>query len=138
MQLTEEYGKHGIVLFDGVCNLCNSSVQFVLKRDAADYFRFAALQSDTGQQLLQQSGLPTRHFSTFVFIEKGKYYTQSTAALKVAKHLNGLWPLLYAFIVVPPFIRNFVYRLIANNRYRWFGKQESCMIPTPELKAKFI
>jgi predicted DCC family thiol-disulfide oxidoreductase YuxK len=138
MQLTEEYGKHGIVLFDGVCNLCNSSVQFVLKRDAADYFRFAALQSDTGQQLLQQSGLPTQHFSTFVFIKKGKYYTQSTAALKVAKRLNGLWPLLYAFIVVPPFIRNFFYRLIANNRYRWFGRQESCMIPTPELKAKFI
>lgn len=138
MQLTEEYGKHAIVLFDGVCNLCNGSVQFVIKRDTADYFRFAALQSETGQKLLQQSGLPANQLSTFVFIEKGKHYTQSTAALKVARRLNGLWPLLYVFIIVPPFIRNFIYRLIANNRYRWFGKQESCMIPKPELKAKFI
>jgi predicted DCC family thiol-disulfide oxidoreductase YuxK len=138
MELGQEYGKHGIVLFDGVCNLCNGSVQFIIKHDKKGYFRFAALQSDTGQKLLQQAGLPKDYLATFVYIENGKYSTQSTAALKVAKHLSGLWPLLYGLIIIPAPIRNFFYKLVANNRYRWFGKQESCMIPTPELREKFI
>lgn len=127
-----------IILFDGVCNLCNGSVQFVIKRDPNGKFRFASLQSDFGQQVLAREGLPAGKLTSFILLEDGKMYQRSTAALRVARQLPGAWALLYAFIVVPPFIRNAVYDFIAANRYRWFGKQESCMIPTPELRARFI
>jgi predicted DCC family thiol-disulfide oxidoreductase YuxK len=127
-----------IVLFDGVCNLCNGSVQFIMLRDKKDYFRFASLQSDYGQQLLKQYSLPTDNFNSFVVIENGKVYKRSTGALRVAKRLSGAWPLLYAFIIVPAFIRNAVYNLIARNRYRWFGKKAECMLPRPEWKQKFL
>lgn len=127
-----------IILFDGVCNLCNRSVQFIIKHDKKEKLYFAALQSKTGHQLLQQYNLSDLSLNSFVFIENGKAYTQSTAALRVSKYLNGGYRLLYGFLVVPPFIRNAVYRFIANNRYKWFGKQETCMIPTPALKARFL
>lgn len=127
-----------IILFDGVCNLCNSSVQFVIRHDPLGKFRFASLQSITGQQLLQQHHLPLNNFSSFVLIEDGKAYTQSTGALKATRHLKGLWKMLYGFIIVPAFIRNSIYNWIANNRYKWFGRQDSCMIPTPALKARFL
>lgn len=130
--------KNPVIFFDGVCNLCTGSVQFVIKHDPQHYFRFASLQSELGQQFLKQIGLSADTFDSFIVWENGKYYTESTAALRVARKLNGLWPGLYVFILLPAFIRNSVYRLVARNRYRWFGKQETCWIPTPELNSLFI
>jgi predicted DCC family thiol-disulfide oxidoreductase YuxK len=127
-----------LILFDGVCNLCDSSVQFILLRDKKDRFRFASLQSDYGQNILKQHNLPTEKFNSLALIENGKLYQRSTGALRIARRLKGAWPMLFAFIIVPPFIRNFVYDFIARNRYRWFGKKESCMMPRPEWKQKFL
>ena len=127
-----------IILFDGVCNLCNSSVQFVIQHDRANKFLFAALQSQTGQALLQQYNLPQQGFDSFVLIQNEKVFLKSTAALHVAKQLNGPAKLLYGFIIVPAFIRNTVYNFIAKNRYKWFGKKESCMMPTPTLQSRFL
>jgi len=126
-----------VILFDGVCNLCAASVTFVIQRDPSATFRFASLQSSYGQKMLINAGLKS-HFDTVVLLKGGKMYTRSNAALEIARDLNGLWPALYFFKVVPAFIRNSVYNWIATNRYKWFGKKESCMIPTPELKARFI
>lgn len=127
-----------VILFDGVCNLCNGAVNFVIKRDTISQFKFAALQSEAGQKLLQQYNLPRENFNSFIFIEKGKVYTKSAAALKVCKSLTGLWPILYGFIIVPSFIRNAVYQWIAKNRYKWFGKKQQCMLPTAALKNRFL
>lgn len=127
-----------IILFDGVCNLCNGRVQFVIKHDKKKQIHFAALQSETGQRLLQEYQLAGNNLQSFVFIEKGKAYTQSTAALRVCKYLDGLYKIFYAFLIIPRFIRDAVYRVIANNRYKWFGKREACMIPSPEVKARFL
>ena len=129
---------HPIVLFDGVCNLCNRSVQFIIKRDKEGLFRFASLQGKTGQSLLKQFNLPTDDLNSFVLIENEKAYTRSTGALRMMRRLKGGWKLLYAFIIVPPFIRNAIYSWIAKNRYKWYGKREECMIPTPELKSRFL
>ena len=130
--------KNLIVLFDGVCNLCSSSVQFIIKNDKKKQFRFASLQSEFGQKVMEQFGLPTNELNSFILLENGKIYTKSTGALRVAKRLNGLWVLLYGFIIVPPFIRNAVYSFVANNRYKWFGKKEACWLPTPELRKLFL
>ncbi|MBX2828376.1 MAG: thiol-disulfide oxidoreductase DCC family protein [Flavobacteriaceae bacterium] len=127
-----------IILFDGVCNLCNSSVTFVIKRDKKNRFKFAALQSDIGQELISHHGIDTDKVDSIIFIENGKAYTKSTAALRVSKYLGGAYPLMMAFMIVPPFIRNWVYDWVARNRYKWYGKKESCMIPTPELRSKFL
>lgn len=130
--------KHKIILFDGVCNLCNSSVTFIIKRDKNDIFRFSALQEDIGKRLLEKFQIDASKTDSIILIDGDKAYVKSSAALRIAKHLSGGWPLLYGFIVVPPFIRNWVYDYIAKNRYTWYGKKESCRIPTPELKAKFL
>ncbi len=127
-----------IILFDGICNLCNGSVQYVVKHDSKQLFRFASLQSDTGQILLKKYNLPENNFNSFVLIQNDRAYIKSTAALMVAKKLDGFVKVLYAFIIVPPFIRNGVYNLIAKNRYKWFGKRASCMIPTPALSHLFL
>lgn len=127
-----------MILFDGVCNLCNNSVQFVIKKDKKKAFYFTSLQSNAGQQLLAQYRLSPNRFDSFVLIDNQKAYIRSTAALRVVKRLGGLWTLLYAFIIIPPFIRNAIYDWVARNRYQWFGKSESCMLPTPELKARFL
>lgn len=127
-----------IILFDGVCNFCNSAVNFVIKRDKNSALKFATLQSNIAQQMLANQNIPTNDLSSFVFIENEKIYTRSTAALRVCKYLTGLWPLLYGFIIVPKFLRDGVYNWVAKNRYRWFGKTKECMIPTPEIKAKFL
>ena len=127
-----------IILFDGVCNFCNSSVNFVIKRDKKSVIKFAALQSEAGQLLLQQFNLPCVEFDSFIFIEGDKVYTASTAALKVSKYLKSPWPLLYGFITVPKFIRDGVYNWIAQNRYKWFGKKDQCMIPGPEVRNRFL
>ena len=127
-----------VILFDGVCNFCNSSVQFVIKRDPKNLFRFGALQGTYGQKVLADFNLPQNEFNSFILIQDGKLYTKSTAALRVAKQLSGLWPMLYGFIIIPPFIRNAVYNFIAQNRYRWFGKKEACMLPTPQERQLFL
>lgn len=129
---------HPVVLFDGVCNLCSNSVQFVIKHDPKKQFRFASLQSDVGQHVMQHFGLPANELNSFILLEHDKIYTKSTGALRLTKKLNGLWPMLYAFIIVPAFIRNAVYSFVANNRYKWFGKKEACWLPTPELKSLFL
>lgn len=130
--------QHALVLFDGVCNFCNDRINFIIKHDRKNYFRFAPLQSETGKKVLRENGRDDQDPDTFILVENGKIYDRTTAALRIAKKLNGLWPLLYAFIIVPPFIRDVAYRIIAKNRYRWWGKKESCMIPTPEVRRKFV
>lgn len=127
-----------VILFDGVCNLCSSVVQFVIKRDPKNLFRFASLQSNFGKNLLQTFDLSTKTFNSFILYKDGKIYTKSTGALLVAKELSGVWPLLSIFIIVPPFLRNTVYNFIARNRYQWFGKKDVCYIPSPEIKKVFF
>ena len=127
-----------IILFDGVCNLCNGAVQFAIERDPTAIFRFASLQSDFGQSILTQNVVNTEGGGTIILLENGKVYDRSTAALRVARQLSGWIKYLYVFIFVPKFIRDFVYKIVARNRYRWFGKQESCWLPTKELKARFL
>jgi predicted DCC family thiol-disulfide oxidoreductase YuxK len=127
-----------VILFDGVCSLCNGAVQFIISRDGGKNFRFASLQSQTGQVLLRKMGIPASEFDTMVLLEGEKVYTRSTAALRIARKLGGGWPLLYSFIVLPRPLRDWVYNLVARNRYRLFGREESCMMPTPDLKARFL
>ena len=127
-----------IILFDGICNLCNGAVQFIIKRDKKDQFVFASLQGRSGSELLNKFELPSNLINSFVLVEGDKVYTRSTAALRVARKLNGGWKLLYGFMIIPRFIRNAVYNLIAKNRYKWFGKRNECMVPSPELKARFL
>lgn len=127
-----------IILFDGVCNLCNSSVLFVIKRDTKDHFRFAALQSEIGQSLAKKHQLDTTQVDSIVLIMKDKVFIKSSAALNISRYLKGAYPLLFLFIIIPSFIRNWVYDYVAKNRYRWYGKKDQCMIPTKELKSKFL
>jgi len=134
---------HAVVLFDGVCNLCNGSVLFVIDRDPTGYFRFAPLQSDEARRLLAAragagEGVAGPDLSSVVLIEGGRVYTRSTAALRVARRLSGAWPLLYAFTAVPRVVRDAVYDWVARNRYRWFGREDACRVPTPDLRARFL
>ena len=130
--------SYSIILFDGVCNLCNSSINFVIKRDKNDAFKFATLQEEVGQLLLKRYSIDSLDTDSIILIENGKAYVKSTAALRVARKLSSAWPLMYGFMIIPAFIRNWVYDYIAKNRYKWYGKQDSCMIPTPALKSKFL
>jgi len=127
-----------LLLFDGVCNLCNASVQFIIDRDPQARFRFAALQSDVGRALAAECGIDADALDSIVLVEDGRCYTHSSAALHVARRLSGGWPLLAALTVVPRPLRDLVYGFIAARRYRWFGKEETCRIPTPELRARFL
>jgi predicted DCC family thiol-disulfide oxidoreductase YuxK len=127
-----------IVLFDGVCNLCSGSVQFILKRDRKNQFLFASLQGNYGQRILESHHLPKDNFNSFLLVEGDKLYTRSSGALRMLKHLGGGWGLLYAFIIVPKFLRDAVYNFIAKNRYKWFGKKETCWLPKPEWKERFL
>jgi predicted DCC family thiol-disulfide oxidoreductase YuxK len=128
-----------IILFDGVCNLCNSAVQFIIKHDKKDVFRFVALQSELGQEILTYIGIDSKNIDSIVLYEPGvAYYYKSDAALQIAKSLNGLYSLGVIFKIIPIGIRNKLYDYIAKNRYKWYGKKESCMIPSPELKMKFL
>lgn len=129
---------NGVILFDGVCNLCNSFVQFVIKRDTKNIFKFTSLQSVYSKELLNRFGKDVSILDSVVLYTDNRIYTESTAALKILKQLGGGLQLMYVFIIVPKFLRDSVYRFIARNRYKWFGKNESCMIPTPELKNRFI
>lgn len=128
-----------IILFDGVCNLCNNAINFVIAHDKKDVFRFVSLQSELGRNLVSERGIDPEVLDTIVLIEPGVvYYERSTAALKIAKDLSGGYSLLKHLLFLPDFIRDGAYNLVAANRYKWFGKKDSCMIPTPALKAKFL
>lgn len=127
-----------VLLFDGVCNLCNGAVNFIIDRDPKGNFKFAALQSDFGQAELDRLGYDKESFDSLVLLSNGKVYVKSTAALKIAKRLTGLWPISSIFLILPPFTRDWAYNLIAKNRYKWWGKRDSCRMPTPELKQRFM
>jgi predicted DCC family thiol-disulfide oxidoreductase YuxK len=128
-----------IILFDGVCNLCNSAVQFIIKHDKKDVFRFVPLQSKLGQEILTYIGIDSKNIDSIVLYEpEVAYYYKSDAILQIAKSLNALYSLGIIFKIIPTGIRNHLYDYIARNRYKWYGKKESCMIPTPELKIKFL
>ena len=133
----ENYKK--IILFDGVCNLCNTTVQFVIKNDKEGIFRFTPLQSDTGKKLLTERNIDTEDIDSIILIEPNvAYYTKSTAALEIGKYLKGLSTISSILLWLPESLRDIVYDFVAKNRYKWYGKKESCMIPTEELKNKFI
>ncbi|NLR68341.1 thiol-disulfide oxidoreductase DCC family protein [Chitinophaga varians] len=127
-----------IILFDGVCNLCNGSINFVIRHDRRGHFRFAPLQSDAAATLAATHQIDISQMASFILVQNGKAYTKSTAALRVARQLPFPWKLLYAGIIFPRFIRDGVYNIIARNRYRWFGRKDSCMVPTPEIKERFL
>ena len=127
-----------VILFDGICNFCDSSVNFIIKRDNAGYFKFAPLQSEIGQKLLDEYKIDKLGTDSIILIENKTAYTHSTAALRIARKLGGIWSLLYIFIIVPKFIRDFFYRLFAKYRYKMFGKKAECMIPTPEIRERFL
>lgn len=127
-----------ILLFDGVCNLCNGTVQFILRADRKQVFRFASLQSEIGQQLLHTAAYHGPPLDSVVLIKDQKVFTHSEAVLEIARLLGGGWALLYGFKVIPKAWRDRIYTWIAQNRYRWFGKKEQCMIPSPELKERFL
>lgn len=127
-----------IVLFDGVCHLCDRSVQFVLDRDRDGVFRFAPLQSSVGRGLLRKYDLPTASLDTMVLVENGSTYVQSGAALRIARRLNFPWNLSAVLLIVPPILRDFCYRFVAVRRYRWFGKMDSCRVPDAHWKDRFL
>lgn len=127
-----------VILFDGVCNLCNGSVLFIIKRDKQSKLKFASLQSDYGAVQMKRFNLLPSAYNSVLLIKDGRLFQKSNAALEIARMLSGLWPLMYAFKIIPLFLRDFVYDWIARNRYQWFGKKEECMIPSPEMKVRFI
>lgn len=131
--------NHKIILFDGVCNLCNGAIQFMIKHDQQDVFRYAPLQSDIGKKLIEERNIDIEKIDSILLIEPGvAYYEKSDAALQIGKHLKGYRTISSILYLIPDGLRNIVYDVIARNRYKWYGKKEECMIPTPELKAKFL
>lgn len=130
--------EHKIILYDGVCNLCNGAVTFVIKRDKKDVFKFAALQSEIGQEIISKFKIDTSKVDSIILITGERHYEKSAAALQIAENLSGAYPLLSIFLVVPKIIRDGVYDYIAKNRYKWFGKRESCMVPSERLRGKFL
>ena len=128
-----------IVLFDGVCNLCNTSIQFIIKHDNEDLFRYTALQSETGQRLISERKIDTSKIDSIILIEPGvAYYTKSNAALRIGRYLKGYRSISAILNLIPSTLRDIVYDFVAKNRYEWYGKKEECMVPTTELKAKFL
>ncbi|MDM7923583.1 MAG: thiol-disulfide oxidoreductase DCC family protein [Pyrinomonadaceae bacterium] len=127
-----------IILFDGVCNFCNSSINFVIEHDSKGYFKFAPLQSAAGEELIAKHGIDTAETDSVILVEDGKAYTHSAAALRIARHLDGIWSLGYWLIAVPRQLRDLVYRFIAKHRYRLFGRRDACMMPTPDVRARFL
>lgn len=139
--MAEEYREiqgTSIVLIDGVCHLCQGLVRFIIPRDPKAHFRFAPLQSGVAEELLKAGGLPAGSLGTVVLVENGVYYTESAAVLRIARRLRCPWPAAYVFILMPKPLRDALYRLVARNRYRWFGREEQCLVPTPELRRRFL
>lgn len=129
---------NSVILFDGICNLCNSAVNFIIKRDANNIFKFASIQSETGQSLINKFKINLMGIDSVILIEGNYYYIKSTAFIKIIKKLNGLWKIFYMFIIIPRPIRDFFYDILAKNRYKWFGKRDECMVPTVEMKDRFL
>jgi predicted DCC family thiol-disulfide oxidoreductase YuxK len=129
---------HPIILFDGVCNFCNGAINFVLKQDKKGIFKFAPLQSEAGQRLLQHYNLSMKEFDSFILIDKGKVYKKSAASLRVMNKLPWYWKEAQILRMIPTAFRDAIYDFIAKNRYKWFGKKEQCMVPTPELRSRFL
>ncbi len=127
-----------IVLFDGVCNFCNGSVKFIIEHDRAGYFKFSPLQSEIGEKLIAKHGLDKADTDSVVVIENEKAFTHSTGALRIVRKLDGLWSLAYVFRIVPRPIRDFLYKTFAKYRYRLFGRQDACMMPTHEIRSRFL
>lgn len=136
--MKEELKHKTILLFDGYCNLCNSSVQFILKHEKNEELYFTSLQSEAGIEILKHYNIDVNKVDSLVLIEHNKAYVKSSAALRASKYLKGLYPLLLSFIIVPLFIRNFVYDFIARNRYKWYGKSDTCMIPDKQISHRFL
>lgn len=130
--------KRHIILFDGICTLCNRHVQTIIGKDRKGIFKFAALQSAVGNKLVKELNLPENNFKTLIYIKNDRYFLRSDAFLEVVKTLGGSWQVLYTFKIVPKFIRDGIYNIVAQNRYKWFGKEEKCLVPTPELKSRFL
>lgn len=131
-------GRYGIILFDGVCNLCNHAVDFVIRRDSRDRFKFASLQEPFLQDFLKKRQIPSAYLDSIVFVHDDRVFVKSRAALEIARRMGGFWKLLYVFMLVPKIIRDPIYDWIARNRYRWYGKRSSCRIPEPKEADKFL
>jgi predicted DCC family thiol-disulfide oxidoreductase YuxK len=127
-----------VILFDGVCNLCNKSIQVIIKNDHKKLFRFASLQGKFGQEVLRNHQLSADQLHSFILLDGDIIFTKSTGALRIFRELGGGWKLLYGFIIIPRCIRDAVYHFVSRNRYKWYGKREECMVPTPELKERFL
>jgi predicted DCC family thiol-disulfide oxidoreductase YuxK len=138
MSLYLKNKNYAIVLFDGICNFCSRSVQFIIRRDPAGYFRFAALQTEKGRIMAEKYGINLIRTNSIILIENERVYYRSDAALRIFRKLRGVWKLFYAFIIVPSFIRNFIYDYIARNRYKWFGTLDNCFIPDESIKSRFL
>jgi len=136
--MSSQHAQGAVILFDGVCNLCNAAVTFVIDRDPEGSFQFAPLQSGAAEELLGRYGVAVGRLESIVLIEDGHAYTHSAAALRIARRLKGPWPLLYPAIFLPRPLRDRVYAWVAANRYRWFGKRDACRLPTPELRKRFL
>ena len=130
--------QHAIILFDGVCNFCNARINFIIRHDKHDHFRFAPQQSNVAKKILAENKINTFSTDSFFLIQDGKIFDRTSAALRIAKKLDGAWPAFYILLVIPSFLRDIVYRIIAKNRYKWWGKKESCMVPTENMRAKFL
>ena len=130
--------QNPVILFDGVCRLCNRTVKFIINRDPASKFRFAPLQSETGNNLISELKPLNVNLDSIILVENSLYYVKSTAVLKILRKLGSLWPLLYVFIIVPPVIRDYIYDIVARNRYKWFGKEERCMVPNADNEKRFL
>jgi predicted DCC family thiol-disulfide oxidoreductase YuxK len=139
MELSDLPKDKKIILFDGVCNLCNSAVQYVIERDQKDLFRFAPLQSELGKKIINHIGIASQNIDSIILYEPGKaYYYKSSAAIEIARNLKGIITYSGIFKVIPSRLRDMIYDYVATNRYKWYGQKESCMIPTAELKSKFL
>lgn len=127
-----------IVYFDGVCNLCNSAINFLIDQDKKQNLKFASLQSEAGEEVLRRFALPSDDYDSFLFLKGDQLFQKSEAVLEIVKLLGGAWPLLAVFKIIPRLVRDWMYTQVAQNRYKWFGKRDECRLPTPELKARFL
>ncbi|RPA66428.1 DUF393 domain-containing protein [Cyclobacteriaceae bacterium YHN15] len=130
--------RYDIILFDGVCNLCNDAVDFIIKRDRKNHFKFTSLQDNVTQRLLKEYRIEEGYLDSIILIRGNQIFYKSRAALEISKKLSGIWPILYSFIILPSFLRDPIYDWIANNRYKWFGKKETCRLPSEDEKSKFL
>ena len=138
MSQTQNSKKNLVILFDGICNLCHGAVRFFIKRDPQQKLRFASLQSESGRFILKRHGLPDDHLSSIVIVEGENFYLNSTAFLKACRHLRFPWPVVTVFLLIPRPIRDLIYKWIARNRYRWFGKKDACPLPDPADADRFL